>query len=238
MPTSEKSSLRTAVYIDGYNLYYGRLRGTPFKWLDVVQLFDSLLVHRDQNERLERVHFFTAPALANFASHGQSSGEAQSAYHRALQTLHGDRIELIYGKHTFDKDGALLPVYVAGQPYDRNSRVRVWKLEEKQTDVNLAIRMYRDVCKSRYDRVIVVSNDSDVEPALRAIRDDFPHIMIGVVATIRPPQAGNTARRPSGSLSNIADWTLSSISDEQLHNAQLPKVVPTRKKAIRKPTHW
>ena len=34
--------LRTQIYIDGYNLYYGRLRETPFKWLDVVALFSSI----------------------------------------------------------------------------------------------------------------------------------------------------------------------------------------------------
>ena len=26
----------TAVYIDGYNLYYGRIRGTRYKWVDLV----------------------------------------------------------------------------------------------------------------------------------------------------------------------------------------------------------
>ena len=34
---------RTAVYIDGYNLYYGRLRHTAHKWLDVVALFEAIL---------------------------------------------------------------------------------------------------------------------------------------------------------------------------------------------------
>lgn len=28
--------LRTRVYIDGYNLYYGCLKGTPYKWLDLL----------------------------------------------------------------------------------------------------------------------------------------------------------------------------------------------------------
>jgi hypothetical protein len=27
--------LKTRVYIDGFNLYYGLLRGTPHKWLDL-----------------------------------------------------------------------------------------------------------------------------------------------------------------------------------------------------------
>ena len=34
-------ALRTRVYIDGYNLYYGCLRKTAFKWLDVLALFEA-----------------------------------------------------------------------------------------------------------------------------------------------------------------------------------------------------
>lgn len=239
MPTSEKVPRRTAAYIDGYNLYYGRLRGTPFKWLDVVQLFDTPRARRDQNESLERVHLFTAHALATFASNGAASVEAQSAYHRALKSRNGERFEAIYGKHSFDKNGTLLPAFVTGQAYDRTNRTRVWKLEEKKTDVNLALRMYRDACGNLYDRIILVSNDSDAEPALEAIRQDFPHIMIGVVMPIRPPTPGTAVhRRASGSLANMAHWTVADLSDEQLGLAQLPDKVPTNKKPILKPGHW
>ncbi|MBJ7311856.1 NYN domain-containing protein [Rugamonas sp. CCM 8940] len=239
MPTSRAAVRRTAVYIDGYNLYYGRLRGTKFKWFDVVQFFESLLVQRDQNEVLEKVIFFTAPALATFATHGVASVEAQSAYHRALKTLYGDRVEMVYGNHSYDKNGSLIAAFVEGQPHDRSNRVRVWKLEEKKTDVNLAIRMYRDANKRLYDRVILVSNDSDAEPVLEAIREDFGSIMIGVVAPIRPPVHGATIhRRLSGSLARLAHWTMNNLSDDQLLQAQLPSLVPTKKKPIRKPAHW
>ncbi|PHV09784.1 NYN domain-containing protein [Chitinimonas sp. BJB300] len=239
MSSSEKAPKRTAVYIDGYNLYYGRLRGTPFKWLDVVQLFQALLTQRDQNESLERVNFFTAYALASFATNGKAAVEAQSAYHRALKARYGARFDIIYGNHSYDSSGALLPAFVPGQPYDRKKRVRVWKLEEKKTDVNLAITMYRDACQGRYDRIVLVSNDSDAEPALEAIRQDFPHIMIGVVTPVHPPVAGSTThRRVSGSLLKLSDWSVSNLTDEQLQQAQLPSVVPTNKKAIHKPKHW
>lgn len=154
MSTSEKAPIRTAVYVDGYNLYYGRLRGTPFKWLDLVAFFQTLLTERDQNESLERVKFFTAPALASFATNGKASVEAQAAYHRALKTLHAERLEVIYGTHTFDKGGALLPAFQPGQPYDRTKRTRVWKIEEKKTDVNLAISIYRDASKGHFDQNI------------------------------------------------------------------------------------
>lgn len=229
----------TAVYVDGYNLYYGRLRGTAFKWLDLVKLFDTLLVQRDQNEQVAKVCLFTAPALATFATHGNASVEAQAAYHRALKARYADRFDTIYGTHSFDRSGTLLPVYVPGQPFDRTQRTRVWKLEEKKTDVNLALHMYRDACKELYDRMILVSNDSDAEPALEALRSDFPHIMRGVVMPIRPVISGVAAhRRPSGSLARHADWTLAHLSDEALAAAQRPETVPTKKKPIRKPAHW
>ena len=227
------------MYVDGYNLYYSRLRNTAFKWLDLVALFDAILARRDQNEKVSRLHLFTAPALANFATHGQDSVIAQSAYHRALQATHPERCEIIYGRHSYDRSGALLPTFVAGQAFDRTIRSRVWKLEEKKTDVNLALRMYRDACKGLYDRVILMSNDSDAEPVLQAIRQDFPDILIGLVIPIWPPTPDTaTPRRVSGSLSGRADWVIPNITDDQLRQAQLPDQIPTRKKPIRKPAHW
>lgn len=236
-PFTKAKRIRTAVYVDGYNLYYGRLRGTSYKWLDIVKLFENVLTARDQNETFTQVKVFTAHALANFATNGEASVIAQSNYHRALQTLYGDRYQPVYGKHSFDKSGTLLPEFVAGHPYDRTRRVRVWKLEEKQTDVNLAINMFIDAMKEEYDRVILVSNDSDAEPALRAIKTHFPQIMVGVVMPIRPSASGEK-RRSSGSLANIADWVIESLTDQQLVDAQLPDKVPTKKKPILKPAHW
>lgn len=239
MATNGNAPRKVGAYVDGYNLYYGRLRGSTLKWLDLVKLMDDILAQRDQNERLERLHLFTAPALATFATHGTESVKAQSDYHRALQTKYCDRFRVTYGKHSFDRDGSLLPEFVKGQPYDRTRRVRVWHLEEKKTDVNLAIQMYRDAAQGLVDRIILVSNDSDAEPALEAVRADFPHIMIGVVMPIRPPAPGTEVhRRVSGSLAGQADWIVRHLTDEQLQAAQLPPHVSTKKKPIRKPPHW
>ena len=33
----------TNVYVDGFNLYYGALKGTPYKWLDLGALSKVLL---------------------------------------------------------------------------------------------------------------------------------------------------------------------------------------------------
>lgn len=114
-----------------------------------------------------------------------------------------------------------------------------WKLEEKKTDVNLALQMCRDVNTGACDRVILVSNDSDAAPALEAIRNDFPQIMIGVVMRVRPQAAGvQTHRRTSGSLAKYADWEIANLDDLASFNTQLPRFVRTNKKPIVKPLHW
>jgi len=38
MQQGNGTALRTRVYIDGYNLYYGCLKNSPHKWLDVRAL--------------------------------------------------------------------------------------------------------------------------------------------------------------------------------------------------------
>lgn len=226
---------RTAVYIDGYNLYYGRLRDTPFKWLDLVKLFAHIVKVQDgAHSSLEAVKLFTAYAKASFSSHGQDSTIAQQSYHRALATLYPDVFHIVLGNHTHDKNGTLLPTFIDDVPYDRSVRSRVWKIEEKQTDVNLALALYRDAAKGLYDQVIICTNDSDIEPALVALREDFPELSIGIVV----PLSKTGPRPPSASLTQHSHWSRRYILDEELSASQLQDQVPTRKKPIKKPDHW
>lgn len=44
------------VYVDGFNLYYGALKGTRYKWLDLDALFRKLL----PTHELKRIRYFTA----------------------------------------------------------------------------------------------------------------------------------------------------------------------------------
>ncbi len=213
------------------------LRAHPWdriQLLDVVALFDTLLHNQDPTSDLLHVRYFTAPALGRFATHKQAS-ETQAAYLRALAHSHPQRFTTTLGKHSWDKAGTLLPEFVSGQPYDRARWVRVWKLEEKQTDVNLALAMYRDAASAQYQQLVVCSNDSDIEPVLTAIREDFPTIVLGVVTLRRQPVEGESDRRVSASLSSRADWTRHYILDSELAAAQLPERVRKPGKPIDKP---
>ena len=49
--------MRTRVYVDGFNLYYGALKGTPLKWLDPVRLSAQALPGACV---IDKVLYFTA----------------------------------------------------------------------------------------------------------------------------------------------------------------------------------
>lgn len=70
--------MRTIVYVDGFNLYYGLLRGTRHKWLDLRALFGKLLPKND----IVLVKYFTARIVA-FPGN-PAAPRRQATYLRAL----------------------------------------------------------------------------------------------------------------------------------------------------------
>jgi len=230
--------MKTSIYIDGYNLYYGRLRNTQFKWLDVVALFSNMAITIEPKSAVNAVKYFTAPALTKFARHGAESMKAQNDYHRALEAKYPGVFSKILGSHVYEKDGTSLPIYEDGQAFNKLNTVKVWRLVEKKTDVNIAMAMYRDACKGLVDQLILVSNDSDAQPVLEAISEDFPQLRLGLIMPLAFPEDGKKSRPPSNGLARLSHWNRTYIRDEELKNAQLPELVPTRKKPAKKPAHW
>ena len=76
------------VYVDGFNLYYGALRGTPFKWLNFVKLAELLL---PDGHRVDRLRYFTA-RVSGIANPGAPA--RQHAYLQALGTLPEVRVHM------------------------------------------------------------------------------------------------------------------------------------------------
>jgi hypothetical protein len=221
--------MRTIVYVDGYNFYHGRLKYTRFKWLDLPGLLTAILRIQNPTSELVSVKLFTANIKSRFARRGQQSTIAQNTYYRAL-TARGVRI--IYGRFTLSQER--VPRYQEGCPLDRDDRVAVWLLGEKQTDVQLALHAYRDAAAPNCEQVVLCTNDSDLAPALEFIRSDCPEIRIGVILP-RPP--GLQARK-SKTLQDLAHWNRDHILDEEMAAHQLPARVQTGKKPADKPEHW
>ena len=49
--------MRTNVYVDAFNLYYGSLKGTPYRWLNLEALLRRLLIAGNQ---LQKIKYYTA----------------------------------------------------------------------------------------------------------------------------------------------------------------------------------
>ncbi|MBS0466227.1 MAG: NYN domain-containing protein, partial [Proteobacteria bacterium] len=144
---------RTVIYIDGYNLYYSRLKGTPYKWLDIAALFrDRIVLQQDPGAEVATIKYFTAPVKASYARHGEASVQAQTQYHRALQARSPGLIQIINGFHIFEPTS--LPSYQVGADPSKSSVARVWMIEEKQSDVNIALHAYRDAVRGACDQLV------------------------------------------------------------------------------------
>lgn len=83
-------AIRTHVYIDGFNLYYGALKGRSHKWLNVVELAKQLV---PAGFDIERVKYFTARVSG---AADPDAPKRQQQYLAALKTL--PEIEIHFGR--------------------------------------------------------------------------------------------------------------------------------------------
>lgn len=244
--------LRTRIYIDGYNLYYGCLRKTEFKWLDVLGLFENQILPSvlfrqtpDGDPVTMTLHsecaikYFTARIIES-AAKGEDSVSSQAHYHNALTTHCGGRLSFVMGNYSLYKSNQY--IFPADDPkrWPRDcSKIQVWKLEEKQSDVNLALQMYDDALGGEIDQIVLVTNDTDLVPALDMLKARCPDIVRGLVIPTRKVGGGNDLEREANtSLAKLAHWVRRHIADDELRASQLPDVVPGRRRASVKPHSW
>jgi len=224
--------MRTAIYIDGYNMYYGVLKHSSYKWLDVHSLFSFLVKENDPLAEVVHCGFYTSLTKARVATRGEKSVQAQQVYHRALLSVYTPAVDVICHKHTLVEK----PLMRAepGQPPDKTKRAWVWQTSEKKTDVAMAMDAYRMAARGGADQIVIVTNDTDHEPTLKAIRDDFPRIRRGVIC----PRKLDNGRPASDDLRSASHWMRTHIADPELAAHQFPLRVPTRKKPADKPDYW
>lgn len=223
--------MRTIIYIDGFNLYFGCLKQLPrCRWLNIEALAQRLCIENDPSTDIVGIKYFTAPIKAGLSPRGFVSVKSQADYLRALQ-IHCKQVQIINGKY-FIVPGSY---HRDSKPVDFSTKLRVLRPEEKQTDVNIALHMLCDATDEICDQQVLFSNDSDCAPILSTIRQRHPAIRLGVV----PPILSETSvRYPSKELASTAHWSRRNINVQDLLECQLPKRVPTRKRPIDKPRHW
>lgn len=207
--------MATNVYVDAFNLYYGSLKGTPYRWLDVGALCARLL----PRDRINQIRYFTAAVSARPDDPG--TRQRQQIYLRALETVPG--LSIHYGHFL----SHVVRIPLANPPSRGPRTVAVVKTEEKSSDVNLATFLLLDAFKRECDVAVVVSNDSDLKLPIEVAQHELG-LRVGVVNP-HPPARRSRALRPT---------FLKQIRPSALAACQFPPELRDAKGVIRKPRHW
>ena len=158
---------RAIAYIAGYNLYYGLLKGSSYKWLD-LWAFTRSLVRPDFE--LVAVKYFTAPIRTY--PYDLAASDRQKVYLQALSTT--GKVEIIHG--FYSKNKALAPFAdhkCSSCDVTQDGFVPIVKLEEKRSDVNLAVSLVADAAFGNAECFVVITGDSDQVGAMEAVRHLF-----------------------------------------------------------------
>jgi uncharacterized LabA/DUF88 family protein len=184
----------TGIYIDGLNLYYGALRNTPYRWLDLEKFSQSLF----PKDEIKIIRYFTASVIPRDSNkHSQSR---QSIYLRAIRTNPKIEVHLGHFKstakwkafsksksqpaklirpelrptETFDQMWSNAMAFLKGDMPLANVSIE----QEKGTDVNLAAHLVNDASHKLCTKFLIVSNDSDLAGAINVARLSVPSIGI------------------------------------------------------------
>lgn len=212
MPGNHKKSV---VYIDGYNLYYGAVRGTAWKWLDIQAYFIRLR----QDDDIQAIKYFTALVEGDKAARLR-----QETFLDALRTL--PLVKVFPGRY---KRKNVRCGTGCGYLGDRWFHIP----EEKQTDVSIGVEMVDDAYQNVCERLIVVSGDSDLLPALRMVKRRFPNKTLHVYVPASDPRRGAAVE-----IRSAADYHRT-LPLNLLQHCQLPDpVMAADGGAIAKPSSW
>ena len=143
---------RAVFYIDGFNLYHA-LPSDKHKWLDLSQLATQIVAN---TEHVTNICYFTALCSWNMGKRSR---------HQNLIDIYKDLgIEVILGrfKEVTVACNKAVSYRFCDHQYQRHA--------EKQTDVNIAIRMLKDAYEDKVDRAYLLSHDSDLIPVLKSIQ--------------------------------------------------------------------
>ena len=208
--------METYVYIDGFNLYYGAVKGTPYKWLNIHKLCHNYL----KKFNILKLKYFTA--IISARPNDPNKPNRQQIYIRALNTI--PHLEIILGH--FMEHPVWMPLVSSLSGTVRYAHVM--KTEEKGSDVNLAAHLINDGYKGLYKAAILITNDSDLVEPIRIVRNEL-NLKVGILNPY--------VNSPSMMLSKNVDF-VKPIRKGALANSQFPNSLTDSIGTFHKPKEW
>lgn len=182
-------------YIDGFNLYHAieAFRNHRLKWLNFHKLCEQ---HLRPGEALDGILFFTA-----IWPYDQAKQQRHKNFLAALEAVGVQPVEGNFKR--------------ANRKCFKQDRTCPFR-EEKQTDVNIAIHMTRDALSGKFQRLVLITADSDQVPTAKLINE-----IDGVrLSLIYPPGRGPEARDLGNHIPDRKELTVG-----QMLTCQLPRTV-------------
>ena len=156
---------RIFFFVDGFNLYHA-LDDHPeyrkYKWVSLSKLCACYVI--EKTDRISGIEYFTSLATWDLGK--------VARHNIFIKALENEGVTVVYGQF---------------KVRDRRCKVcgKTFKsFEEKQTDVNIALRLFQLAVQDRYDKAIIVSGDTDLLPSIKAVQATFPAKQVGVVIPI------------------------------------------------------
>ena len=149
---------RVISLVDGFNVYHS-IRDTPqYKWLDYKKL-SSCFIKADEN--IIDVYYFTSVVIW-----APAKAKRHEVYISALKKM---GIKVVRGRFK-NKD-------VKCRSCNRWFGVPV----EKQTDINIATKLFELAHKNVCEKIVLISGDTDLVPAIEMVNKNFPSLSIHCV---------------------------------------------------------
>jgi uncharacterized LabA/DUF88 family protein len=205
----------TNIYVDAFNLYYGCLKDTPYRWLNLAELCRLMLPY----DTINQIKYFTAKVSARPSDPSQPV--RQQTYLRALQTI--PNLSIIYGQFKTSTAWMHLAHPQPGKP----PYVEVLRTTEKGSDVNLATHLLIDGFRGNYDVAVVISNDSDLLEPIKFVIND-----LGKPVGILNPQ-----KYASRDLAQHVTF-MKAIRKGVLAASQFPSTLTDQHGTFHKPSTW
>jgi uncharacterized LabA/DUF88 family protein len=202
---NEEKICRVHCFVDGFNLYHALdwfangvdpedcRRYRRYKWLSLTELARCYVSTRSQ--RLTGIDYFTTSPTWN-----TSKQLRHRAYVRAQES---EGVTVTLGAF---REKAINCKAHCGKSF------AVW--QEKQTDVNIAVRLVDLARQNAFDRAILISGDSDLIPAIQLVHKLYENKSVAVVVPIgRKGHEIETACKAAGKFT---------MTEAHLERSQLP----------------
>jgi uncharacterized LabA/DUF88 family protein len=200
---------RIIFLIDGFNLYHALQRNSSYrkyKWLNYYKLAQCYITTKD---KIVDVYYFTALAHWN---------PDKVIRHRVfIKASENAGVKIVYGE--FKRKTRKCQI----------CKKEYLSFEEKQTDVNIALYLFKLAVQDKYDKAFLISGDSDLIPSIETVKNTFPTKSVNVIIPI-----GSR----SESLKHTADGHMK-MKEKQLQSSLFPDTITLPgDNILKKPEEW